>query len=207
MSQFALDPKNVAQVLNVMPDGISWRQTIPGFGLADLRDSTGIPFTGATAPLVEVSSSELRAKSVASTTHTVYATLHVPREYDNSRDGAQLMVQMVIAGSAGTDAPAVTLTAVARPMTGAVKTGYAPTNPTGTATTSAQTLSWDLSDTLSSASVKIKPGDTVTLKFVFGAHTTDDFYILALSAFATMGPNFQYKPARISQYGTEQSSG
>ena len=206
MSQFALDPKNVAQVLNVMPDGNSWRQTIPGFGLADLRDSTGIPFTGATAPLVEVSSSELRAKSVASTTHTVYATLHVPREYDNSRDGAQLMVQMVIAGSAGTDAPAVTLTAVARPMTGAVKTGYAPTNPTGTATTSAQTLSWDLSDTLSSASVKIKPGDTVTLKFVFGAHTTDDFFIYGVRGFLTDHPNFTNINSRYNSNGDTSST-
>ena len=207
MSQFSLDPKNVAQVLDVMPDGNSWRQEIDGFTISALRDSTGIPLTGATAPLVEISSGELRAKSVASTTHTVYATLQVPRSYDNSRGKTQLMVQMVIAGSAGTDAPSVTLTATARPMTGAVKTGYAPTNPTGTASTSATTLSWDLSTTLSSASVKIKGGDTVTLKFVFGAHTTDDFYILALRAFATQGPNFQYRPARLSTYGTEQTSG
>ena len=206
MSQFALDPKNVAQVLNVMPDGNSWRQTIPGFTLGAIRDSAGLTPTGATVPLVEVNSDEVRLKLATSGVRTFYAVLQIPREYDNSRAGAQLMVQMTIYQGTGSATQTIALTAVASGMTGSAKTGYDISTQTTTATASRQTLSWDLSDELSSASVKFKPGDAVTLKFVT-SNLSEDVYITQLNAFATMGPNFQYKPARISQYATEQSSG
>jgi len=205
MSQFP-SPRNLAYLMSETPDGNSWRQTIPGFTIGAIRDSAGLTPTGATVPLVEVSSSEVRLKLASGDVRTFYAVLQIPREYDNSRAGAQLMVQMTIYQGTGSATQTIALTAVASGMTGSAKTGYDISTRTTTATASRQTLSWDLSDELSSASVLLKPGDAVTLKFVTNS-LTEDVYITQLNAFATMGPNFQYRPARVSTYGTEQSSG
>ena len=203
-----------------MPPGNSFRKEIPGVSINNLRTSAGLLLTGATTPLVEISSNQLRANFATGVT-VATLTFTVPREYDHIKKVApksrDLLIQVTAAMAGTTNTPTIGITAVAQPGAGgAVKTGYtaATVNPTSTSTATTHTISgttpvnevFDLGEALSSANVPIMAGDEVTLTITLGTHGTDACFITKISACGDLQPNFTHKVARNSLEGDEQPS-
>ena len=203
-----------------MPPGNSFRKELPSVSINNLRNSSGALLTGATTPLVELSSSQLRATFA---TGVVTATLNftVPREYDHIKKAGtknrDLLIQVTAAMAGTTDTPTIGITAVAAPGAGGtLKTGYtaATVNPSSTGTTTTHTISgttptnyiFDLGEATDGSGVPIKAGDEVTLTITLGTHGTDAAYITKISGCADLAPNFTHKTARNSLEGDEQPS-
>lgn len=202
--------KHVVHALRETPNGNSIRRELPGLSINVLRDSNGAVLTGSTTPLIEANSDEVRVKTVAGSTHTIYACLTIPRSYDQSGAGAFagfLKINMDLYSAGTTDAPAVTLTAKTGNVTSGLSGAFSAGTQTGVASVSRQVLTWDLTSLLDALnSNKIQPGDTITLKFVFGAHTTDDFFIYGVRGFLTDHPNFTNINSRYNSNGDTSST-
>lgn len=212
--------KNFLLASEEMPPGNSFRKELPSVSINNLRNSSGALLTGATTPLVELSSSQLRANFATGVT---VATLNftVPREYDHikkvSPKSRDLLIQITAAMAGATDTPTIGVTAVAAPGAGGdLKTGYtaATVNPSSTGTATTHTISgttptnyvFDLGEARSSANDPIKAGDEVTLTITLGTHGSNAAYITKISGCADLQPNFTHKVARNSLDGDEQPS-
>ena len=164
-----------------------------GVSLSDIRDTNGIPCTGATAPSVALSSAQLIATCAAASSSSFNLVFMLPPETADQAPGINadqpfpaLRVGMyAVMATDTTDAPVVTVTAVAKGPSGAVKatfTGVIKPPTDGSVPTSAAVIYraagatleyvWDFTVVLGTSSVKLAAGDTVTVNFAVATHTT-----------------------------------
>ena len=207
--------RHIAHALREMPLGNSWRGEHQGFSINGLRDSAGLLLTGATAPIAEVSSGEYRVRAVASTSHTMTAAMHVPRDYDYKGSGPggvavpELKVQLCAYGSAGIDAQSLTLAVKATPMAGgSSRTIVVPAAVgvvAGAASLLTVTYTWDLAGLVDASGNPILPGDTLSLTWTFTTGGTDALNFTQARCFYSKMPNFALVSPRHSIEGTEQT--
>lgn len=195
------------------PPGNGWRAELKECCINSLRDSAGLCITGSTVPAASISSSQYILSFAASTGDTCYLVFQVPRNYDDAKaiGGSStstakrhLMVSIGAYVSAGADTPTITLTAVAQPPVGALKTAYAPAASSALTSTLA-TYTFDFAQLNSAEGYKIQPGDTVTVKIVISTHNNASTVVFkSICGTFSMSPNFTTKAARYSATGLEQ---
>lgn len=154
---------------NVPVKGNMRRNPIP---LSTIRNSTGLGLSGATTPIIEISSSALRISWVANDSAAVNLTIPIPADYcEDERDGAdhfKIILLMKMGGA--TDTPTISGDGVIERKAVAQTALDADASAAVTGTTLAE-YEIDLSGQ------GFKAGDAVTINLTPGAHTTDALYL------------------------------